>query len=187
MKNRRWLILLAGLALVWIMAWGAISLFQRLTPTAERVEDLLQDTSLELLSGRDRTAHIDRVITMVDRLSLDERRALQRSGRMREWFEALDEPEQIRFVEATLPRGFRQMMQALNEMSTEERQRLVNRALRDLEREEEEEVSARIDEEQMQRIVEVGLEAFFEEASAETKMQVAPVIEQFQRRLQRVR
>jgi hypothetical protein len=38
--------------------------------------------------------------------------------------------------------------------------------------------------ENMQKIVDQGLKSFYSEASAETKMDLAPVIEQMQRNLQ---
>ena len=62
----------------------------------------------------------------------------------------------------------------------------MKRALDDLE-EDGADVPRRISDADAQRVIEEGIGAFYEDASAEVKLDFAPVIEQLQRRVQGLR
>jgi len=176
----------AGLAaLIWAGAFAAVLLVRQSEPTAEDVRRLLSRQSPAETEGTGRAAWIDRVADRVNRLSFEERQRLRRSEELRIFFESLSETERHAFMDATFPRGMRQLMQALNDMPPQERQRLVDRALRDLREADPREQPVEMADEETRRLVTHGLEAYFEEASPETKLQIAPLIEQLQRRLQR--
>ena len=184
-KPKFWLTAAGCLALIWVGAFAAVLLVRQAEPKAADVQRLLERQSVADLSGAARQDLIDRVADRINRLSFDERQRLRRTGELDLFFSSLTETERHAFMDATLPRGMRQLMRALNEMPAQERQRLVDRALRDLREADPDEAPVQVADEETSRLVTHGLEAYFEEASPETKLQIAPLIEQLQRRLQR--
>jgi hypothetical protein len=108
------------------------------------------------------------------------------------FFRSLSPDEQTRFLDLTVPEGFKQMMEALNKMDREKRKLFVERTLKEMEKQEGQEIpeEARerfLEDKNAQKIIDQGLKSFYSEASAETKMDVAPILEQMQRNLQRFR
>ena len=76
-------------------------------------------------------------------------------------------------------------MKAFNAMGREERQKLVAQAMKDGERNEGRNMDKlrQEDEQVFERVVEKGLGAYYQDASAETKLDLAPLMEQMQQRL----
>lgn len=100
------------------------------------------------------------------------------------FFDQLTPEERKKFIEMTMPEGFRQFMLALNKMDPERRKRIVKRALENLEKDNPE-ISQRMQEDEVRKIVNQGMSSFYEEANADVKLDFAPVIEQLQRAAQR--
>jgi DNA invertase Pin-like site-specific DNA recombinase len=96
--------------------------------------------------------------------------------------------EQLFFLERRVGRAFQQMMQSFNEMEREERKRIVERSLKRMK--EERGGPARLEEadpEIAEKITEAGLKAYYEEANAETKLDLAPLLEEMQRSMSMMR
>jgi hypothetical protein len=96
----------------------------------------------------------------------------------------------MRFLDLTVPEGFKQMMEALNKMERDKRKRFVERTLNEMRRDEtipEAERERFLEDPNTQKIIDQGLKSFYSDASAETKMDVAPILEQMQRNLQGLR
>ena len=141
---------------------------------------------MEGLDPAGRMAVVERVADQVVRLNFEGRQQLRTTLADRSFFELLTPEERTRFIELTLPEGFRQLMEALNKMQPAARQKLVNRALEDIERDSPE-IAGRIDDEQARKILGEGLSAFYEDASADVKLDFAPVIEKLQQSTQSLR
>ncbi|MEM9865151.1 MAG: hypothetical protein AAF938_26340, partial [Myxococcota bacterium] len=107
--------------------------------------------------------------------------------RGREFFESMNAEEQRFFMEKRVGKAFDQMMIAFNEMERDERRRIVERTLEQM-KEGEAGRGERFEEqdaEMVEKVVNEGLRAYYQEASAETKLDLAPVLEQMQRNLGR--
>lgn len=183
---RVWLKAALILIAVWLVA-GAVIFFSRSArPTADSLVRHTAANSLEGLAPDRRAALIADVADRLNRLDFEERQELRRQQWDREFFRALTPDERRAFLEATLPEGFRQLMLGLNKMDPEQRRKIVKRALDDLE-EDGAGVPQRISDADAKRVVEEGIGAFYEDASAEVKLDFAPVIEQLQRRVQGLR
>lgn len=185
-SGRRWLAAGSILCAVWIVAFAGVLALRTLTVTAETIIEQVELNPLSSLSPSEREAFLETLADRINRLDLEERTRLRQSGVLEEMFEELSDQEKVAFLEATLPRGMQQMMEALNEMDPEERRRVVERALRSLRRASPEEISSELEDVHSRMIVEEGLKAYFEVATSETKLEVAPLIEHLQHRLQRV-
>lgn len=180
---------LVALIVVWTVVAGAIAFARAQRQTAEKTLAYLAAHPLAGKSEAERARILAGMAERVNRLEFEERQKFRYEGDLRAWFEELTEAERIRYVELTLPRGLQQLMEAFNEMTPAKRKQIVNRALNDLARAREEMPDAppALSDENLQRIVNEGMKSFLRDASAETKLDLQPVIEQMQQIMQMAR
>ncbi len=173
------------LVAVWALAAGVIWLVRAERPTPAKIDAYLEANPIGGLEPGERAQVIEVMASKVNRLEFDDRRELQRTERARDFFEAMTDEEQSRYLDLTLPEGFKQVMLALNKMTPEKRKNLVERALENIENGGPPEEADRppVDDAMMQKIVAQGMTSFYEDANAEVKMDFAPVIEQIQQSL----
>lgn len=186
-----WIKFAGLLVLIWAVAAVVVFFARSAKPDPARLVVYLQENSVEELSAAQRTKVLDRVINDLNRMNFEQRRELQRTPALRNFFEQLPGEEKEVFLERTLPEGFRQVMIAFNEMEPERRKRLVERALADIDQAQSEgrlgEAPPEIDAAMTQKIIDEGLQAFYSDASADVKLDLAPVIERIQESLQSMR
>jgi hypothetical protein len=174
------------LAAIWIVAGGLILLARQAQPTAESVSKFAAAHPVASLQGEARARHLERLADQINRLAFEDRRELRMNRAQDETFRALTPEEQARFLDRTLPSGMTQMMEAFNKMEPAKRKRFVDRALEEMRSHAPAEAPP-VNDAHLQRIVAEGLKAFYNDSSAETKMDLAPLIEEMQRGLQNVR
>jgi flagellar motor protein MotB len=172
------------LASIWILAGIVIFSLRSTKPTAQSIDHYILTNQIENLPPPQRSKIINRVASQLNRLDFNQRQELRKQKTDRLFFNKLTQEERREFLEATLPEGFRQFMKALNAMDRKERQKIVSRALRDLEKDR---VEVVVEDEDAKKLIEEGLGAFYEEASADVKLEFAPVIERMQRVTQGLR
>jgi len=184
-----------ALAIVWglVAAVSAIASGNRVTP--ERIAaDLARRPLASLTDAADRERRIREVADRINRLDYEQRQAARNleadNGRpFRDFFEGLAPAERALFIELTIGPTFTHLMTAYNEMPAEERRRIAERTLANLnESGTLSDGDARAWEEQgpelFEKVVGEGLRAYYEDASAETKLDFAPVLESLQKTLQ---
>ena len=174
------------LGLIWVLAGGVLFWMRTVQPTPATLEAYLEKHPLENLPASEREKVITAAAHHINRLSFEQRQTLRRSGTDRRFFKQMTEEERKRFLDLTLPVGFRQLMGALNKMNPEQRKKMVQRALRSLEREEPE-INDRINREAVQQMIAQGMDSFYQDADSEVKLDFAPVIEELQRSTQGLR
>ena len=179
-----WLKIGLALCTIWAIAAGAIYLARSAKPTAQSVAAYIQGNNIDSKSGADRKKMIDRVAGMMNQITLDERQELRREHVTDSFFRSLTPDEQSAFLDATLPTGFKQMMEAFNNMPKDKRKEFVDRALTEMRKHEGEQPPPDIDERNEQKIVDQGLHSFYSDANADVKLDLAPLIEQMQKNLQ---
>ena len=182
-----WAAGILAIAAVWTLAavanWG----LAQNEPSTEKLRVWLEQKSFDELSPAEREKFLQEYAQRINRLSMDERRKAREEEVFRRSFESMTEPEQGAFLEATLPNGMRQMMEAFETMEPDERERWVQRALRDLDKVSSEELEEGLQEAHSERVVKFGLKSYYEDASAQTRLELAPLMEQLQKRLRRIR
>lgn len=179
-----WLKIGGALAAVWLLAFAAIHFARRAKPTPESVAAFFQSEKLDGKSAAERAKLIDKGAALLNRLDFEERSQLRRDRVPEKFFLKLNKDEQGRFLDAALPAGFKQMMEAFNKMEPVKRREFVAKALDEMKKHEGEAPEHDIDDPNVRRIIDQGLRSFYNDTSAEVKLDLAPLIEQMQRNMQ---
>jgi hypothetical protein len=181
-----WLKAALILAAIWAVAGGAIYWARSMKVTPESLTKYVEKNSIDDKTGRAREKVVENVAEQMNALGYEERREFRMGKKLDGFFKALTVDEQGKFLDLTLPTGFKQMMESLNKMDPAQRKRFVERSLKDMQREGENPPDRELDA-NARKMIEQGFKSFYTEASAETKMDVAPLIEQLQKNLQGLR
>jgi len=168
---------------IWTIAFVAIHLARGAKPTAASITAYVQKNDIKSKTGSDRKKTIANVEDMLNHLTYDERQQLRREHVTDNFYRSLTPEEQSEFLDATLPAGFKQMMESFNKMDPAKRKEFVDRTLTEM-RKHEGEQPRNIDDKNVKKIVDQGLRSFYGDANADVKLDMAPLIEQMQRNLQ---
>jgi hypothetical protein len=132
---------------------------------------------------------------MLNALNLDERRSLRMDRTAYKWFDEMTEQEKSAFLEATMPTGFKQMISAFEDLPADKRQRVVDQSIKQMK-------DARIkmaangqvppqgtnglvlSQELQDEVTKIGLKTFYSQSSAQTKAELAPLLEEMQRTME---
>lgn len=177
------------LGATWMIVFIALWFVQASKPTPEKLNAYILAHPIENLTGADRQRVVRHVTDRINRLNHAERRRMQsRHSELRAFFYQLTSEEQDDFLNETLPSGFRELMRALNKMTPAQREKMVKRALDDMQEDKiDEDRPFSLDDPHIQKMIESGLESFYRDASIETKLDFAPVIEAIQAKSQKLR
>ena len=185
---------LVALAVVWAVVWGVLRVTGAMKTSPEKVEAYIEENSLgEIEDPEERKRVIARMAKMLNQLEGGDLREMfgreeaeEREGPP-DFVQAMTPEEQRYFMELRLGKAFEQMMVAFNEMERDDRKKIVERTLRQMRKNSEQaEGMNRLedeDPEMAEKMINEGLKAYYQEASAETKIDLAPVLEQMQKNL----
>lgn len=193
----------AGVVLfvVWCVVFAGYKVANSSKVTAEKVSELMRKTDLTKLSKDKRSKALQELANKLNALPYEERRKVRLNNEWRRLFEQMTEEEKNEFIERTVPQGFKQMLVSFEKLPEERRKKVINDALRRL-REAQESLSTEegrqrlrqaefgtnapvISPELEQKIRVIGLKTFYQESSAQTKAELAPVLEEIQRLMER--
>lgn len=177
-------------AALWLAAFGVIQMLRSARVTADKVVSLIETRTLDSMTGPERERFLLELAENMNRMEFEERQKLRMNRSLENLIKTMTEEERLRLFEATLPQGMNELMAALNKMTPEQRKRWVQRGQQELQ-----EVSdrmaaggkppgGRVSDEVAQRITQQGFQSYLENASSETKMDLAPLMEQIQLNLQ---
>jgi hypothetical protein len=195
-RHRPLLTGLLALALLWALALGGYWYAQNSRMTAEKVRQYLATVDLRSLTGEARARAIRELVRRLNALSWEERQKARLGPEWARWLEAMSEQEQADFIEATLPAGFKQVLNAFEELPEAQRRRTIDDALKRL-REAQQELARgelppewgpegppMLSEEVRQRAIKTGLKTFYAESSGRMKAELAPLLEEMQRMME---
>jgi hypothetical protein len=186
-----WLSLIAVLV-IWVVALTGFTISKNSRLTAEKVRAYMESVDLKKLAPTERAKVIQKLAAKLNALSPEERRRARLEGIVTGWFDQMTEAEKSQFLEATLPTGFKQMLTAFEQLPEDKRRRTVEDTLRRLKeaqtkiRTEEGDADATnapppLSPELQAKIRTLGLSTFYSQSSAQTKAELAPVLEELQR------
>jgi len=196
MLSQRWrpvIFCLAAVLAIWIVALIGFGLARNAKMTAEKVRAYMEAVDLSKLSGLDRAEALKDLADKINALSAEERRQAQLERIAERWFKQMTEDEKAAFIEATMPTGFKQMLTAFEQLPEDKRKATIDDALRRL-RKSRENIQASggslepegtnrvvLSQELQAKVRTMGLKAFYSQSSAQTKAELAPVLEELQR------
>lgn len=169
------------------------------TVTADEVAQYVNSADLSRMSGVERRAALLKLEEEVNALTLEERRRWWMSGEWHRWFDKMTEAEKGDYIDATLPTGFKQVLNAFENLPNTQRSQAIDDAMRQLKETHllvtdhepgHQEgmygtnpppvLSAELE----NRARMVGFKTFYVESSAQTKAELAPLVEELQHQLE---
>ncbi len=187
------------LLMAWGLAFGGRAISRALRVTPDTVLAFLREQDLSHLSGEARGRALRKLASLWNALSLEERRTARGNPFWRRWFSAMTDEEKAAFLEATLPSGFNQMMNAFEQMPPERRRKAIEETAKRI-REARETAKAdadaagnedaspdpgpQISREVQERVVQSGLKTFYDSGSTQLKSEMAPLLEELQRSME---
>ena len=186
-----------GLALlaivgIWVLAVAGYFIAKNAKMTAEKVQAYVAAVDLSKLSAAERAEALRKLADMLNRLSLEERREMRMGRTAGDWFTQMTEEEKAAFIEATMPTGFKQMIAAFEELPEDRRKRTVDQAMKRLREQQQQGAFGEsngtnappLSPELEAKVRTIGLKSFYGESSAQTKAELAPLLEEMQRSME---
>lgn len=185
---------LIAVAAVWGLVFGTLQLagFYKVTP--EKVEQYAREHPLDdSMSDEARLKIVEGLANRVNQLDDEQRKRSRENrkedGEMEAFFKGFRKDEWARFVELTAGPHFDAAMRNFNKMEPAERKEMVAEILKNMKegdrlspRESEELEAGGV--ELFEKIADEGVRSYYSEASAATKIDLAPVLEQMQKTMQ---
>jgi hypothetical protein len=177
---------------IWVVAVAGYFIAKNAKVTAEKVRAYVTSVDLSKLSATERVEALRKLADMLNQLSLEERREMRMGRTVGDWFAEMTEAEKAEFIEATMPTGFKQMIAAFEELPPERRQRTVDQALKRLREQQPRNAfeesngtnAPPLSPELEAKVRTIGLKSFYGESSAQTKAELAPLLEELQRSME---
>jgi len=192
-------ILIAAIIFVaaWTLAITGYTIAKNSKMTADKVRAYAQSVDLGKLSADARAKAIRDLAAKLNQLSPEERRKARQERSGQGWFEQMTEEEKGTFIELTMPTGFKQMLSSFEELPEERRRRAIGDALKRLREEQERTRDAdgaaaetttnappALSKDLQEKITKIGLKTYYSESSAQTKAEMAPLLEELQRMME---
>lgn len=197
MSSQRWRpVFWSGVAIcaIWLVALAGYRIAKNGKMTAEKVKAYADSIDISKLSGEARARALQELAARLNRLSLEERRKARLERATWSWFDRMTDEEKAAFIEATMPTGFKQMLTSFEQLPEEKRKLAINDALRRLKEARDRaglEGGGRggsgtnrppvLSEDLQSKVRTIGLKTFYSQSSAQTKAELAPVLEELQR------
>jgi hypothetical protein len=196
-RQRTGLIALVAVAAGWLLALGGYAAAQHFKVTTEKLHAFVEGTDLNRLSGEARARALRKLADMVNALSAEERQQGQLNRLWGQWFNEMTEAERGAFLDATLPSGFKQMLASFENLTPDKRQKTIDNAIKRLKEARDatpEEFLKKttprntnapvLSQELQEKVVFAGLQSVYGDSSAETKAELAPLLEEVQKNMQ---
>jgi hypothetical protein len=179
---------------IWLVALAGYRIARNAKMTAEKVKAYAGSVDISKLSGAARTKAIQELEDKINALSLEERRKARLDREAASWFDRMTEDEKAGFIEATMPTGFKQMLTSFEQLPEEKRRKAIDDALRHLKEARDQMAGSPgggnqnganaqpvLSPELQAKVRTIGLTTLYSQSSAQTKAELAPVLEELQR------
>lgn len=194
--QRFWFQVAAFLALVWAGVGVVMWVTEDSVFSSEKTLALMADAPWladEDLAESKRKAHLDKVINSVIRLDFSQRSTMREDGleTMDRFFKSLTDEEKGEYVNRTVEENFKAVMKGLEKLPAEDRRRIIGGIQREMKKK-----SAKNPEMQMmldqdaasfEKSFTKDMGLFFKEAPLSMKLEMAPMLEAMQGRMQGMR
>jgi hypothetical protein len=180
---------------IWVVAWAGQWYLGHIKMTAEKVRAYMDSVDFAHLTGAARAKALKELEDKLNALSYEERQKLRAEHMIGDWFAEMTEAEKEQFIEATMPTGIKQMLTSFEQLPEDKRRKMIDDALKNLRQQNQRMASGTdasapatngppISPELEAKIRTIGLNSFYSQSSAETKAELAPVLEELQRNME---
>ena len=184
---------LTTLVLIWIVAIVGYRIAKNAVVTPDKIRAYIESVDFSHLTAAEREAAIQKLAAMLNALTLEERQSL-RMERLA-WFNQMTEAEKGEFLDATMPTGFKQMLGAFENLPPDKRKHVVDQAIKQMQDAREKMAATGqapppgtngmvLSPELQDKVTTIGLQSFYSQSSAETKAEMAPLLEEMQRTME---
>lgn len=194
--QRFWLQIAAFLVLVWgvlgVVMWSTEdSVF-----TPEKTLALMSDAPWladESTGHEQRMQYLDKVITSVIKLDFNQRNTMREDGEetMNAFFKSLTDEERSEYIGRTVEENFKAVMKGIDKLPAEERRRIIGSIHREMKKKaaNSPEMQIMLDQDTagFERNFNKEMSFFFKEAPLSAKLEMAPMLEGMQARMQGMR
>ena len=179
---------------IWLVAMAGHWFLENRKMTADKVRAYVESVDFAKLTGDARAQALKDLEDKLNALAYEERQRLRGEQLMKDWFAKMTDDEKAQFIEATMPTGFKQMIGAFEQMPEDKRHKAIDDALKNLRA-----ANGRnpggggsrggtnappISPELEAKIRSIGLNSFYSQSSAQTKAELAPLLEEIQRNME---
>ncbi len=191
---------LTVLVLVWIGVWGIRAWASSRRVTATMLERTVAKAKLDDWSKLEgdpdpaeaarREKEIRNIAGLVNRLDFREREKNREDHSNEVFFSKLNQRERELFFDLTIRETMDTFMEALDQMSPEQRKKFVEQGLKEIESgrtEAEMKRTRELGDDLLAKASEQGMRAYFEKANADTKLDLAPLLEAMNETMQGLR
>lgn len=188
------------LAIVWGCVWGVRAYAGSRKITAERVNHEItaahfadwsgETSATDATEARRREKELHRIAEMVNRLDFQEREKNRENRTGESFFRKLAPGEKSLFIELTIVESMSRFMESLDAMKPEQRKKFVEQGLKEINEGRTKSEMARADElgaDLLDKISQQGMKAYFDKSSADTKLDLAPLMEAMNETMQGLR
>jgi DNA-directed RNA polymerase specialized sigma24 family protein len=187
-----------------VLLWGVVVAVRVFTGsrqiTAEKVGKVVdaaafedwstQNSPADATKAKQREEKLREVAGLVNRLDFAEREKNREDRATERLFRRMSPAEKKLFIDLTVRESMGRFMEAIDQLPPEKRKEFVERGLREIESGKTGEDMARAQElgqELLETITSEGMRAYFEKASADTKLDLAPLMESMNEVMQGLR
>jgi hypothetical protein len=188
------------LLVVWAAVWAIRAYAETRKITAERLDREVAAARFadwsDLASPPDRAeaarreAELRNVAGLVNRLDFQEREKNRENRAGEKFFRKLAPDEKSLFIELTIVESMSRFMESLDAMKPEQRKKFVEQGMKEIQSGRTQEEMARTDElgaDLLEKISQQGMRAYFDKSSADTKLDLAPLMEAMNETMQGLR
>ena len=183
-----------------VLVWAGVGLVMWLTEDSvfspEKTLVLMQDAPWfadEDLAAKPRKTYLDKVINSVLKLDFSQRSEMREDGleTMDRFFKSLTEEEKGDYVNRTVEENFKAVMKGLDKLPAEDRRRIIGGIQREMKKKagKNPEMQMLLDQEpaSFEKSFTKDMGLFFKEAPLSMKLEMAPMLEAMQGRMQGMR
>jgi hypothetical protein len=188
------------LALVWGCVWGVRTYAGSRKITAERVNREVEQANFadwsaeksppDTAEAARRDKELRKIAALVNGLDFQEREKNRENRSGEKFYRKLAQGEKGLFIELTVKETMGRFMEALDTMKPDERRKFVEQGLQQIKEGRTGADMARADElgpEVLDKISQEGMKAYFEKSNADTKLDLAPLMESMNETMQGLR
>ena len=176
----------------WLLAWLGMRLAAHSRMTPEKLIAALHETDLARLDAAARAKKLRELADQLNTMPRDDRRSARGDAEWDRVWQQMTDDEKSQLVERTMPSGVKQMLTAFEKLPEDKRRFAVTNAIARMRADRErggpppDGASDRepFSEELQKKMITTGLNTFYSESSAQTKAEVAPLLEEMQRMMQ---